>query len=235
EETFSVRSDIELTRAIKPALATTNGKLICIGSPYGRRGWAYAQAKKHEGKHGKGHQSTLVVRAPSRTMNETLPESLVKQALEEDYAAAKAEYLAEWRDDVALLLPRRVIMKVVISDRKELLPREGIKYFGFVDVSGGRNDGSALAIGHQANGKVVLDAVYHWVAPHDPYRIVACMAEECRRFRVRKITGDNYAAEFVARSFAGQGIRYEKSTQAKSALYLELLPTITSHSVELLG
>ncbi len=53
------------------------------------------------------------------------------------------------------------------------------------------------------------------------------MAEECRRL------GDNYGAEWTARSFSRQGLRYEKSTQAKSELYLELLPTITSHAVEL--
>ena len=41
-----VRSDTELIRAIKPALATTKGRLICISSPYAKKGWAFNQWKK---------------------------------------------------------------------------------------------------------------------------------------------------------------------------------------------
>src|SRR5206468_3311357 len=42
-----VKSDTELVRAIKPSLATVGGKLICISSPYARKGWCYTTHKKH--------------------------------------------------------------------------------------------------------------------------------------------------------------------------------------------
>lgn len=244
EESFSARSDTELMRAIKPALATTGGKLIAIGSPYGKRGWAYNTCKRFKGK---SDPNNLIWNCPSRTMNRTLPQSVVDQALQEDYAAAKAEYLGEFRDDVAVFLPKKLIESVVVKDRVELLPRDH-HYFAFVDVSGGRIDGSALAISHLGgedkaiidavfhldDDKAIIDAVFHWPSPHDPYKVIACMAEECRRFAIKKVTGDNYAGEFVARAFQGSGIAYEKSKLPKSQLYLELLPRFSSSKLQLL-
>jgi phage terminase large subunit-like protein len=41
-----IRSDSELIRAIKPSLATVGGKLVCISTPYARKGWCYSQWKK---------------------------------------------------------------------------------------------------------------------------------------------------------------------------------------------
>ena len=37
----AVRSDTELVRAIRPALATTGGKMVCISSPYWEKGFCY--------------------------------------------------------------------------------------------------------------------------------------------------------------------------------------------------
>jgi hypothetical protein len=212
-------------------LASIGGRLVCISSPYARLGWSYRQ---YERNHGNDKGKTLVWNCASRVMNTTLPQSVIDEALQEDYASAKAEYLGQFRDDIALFLTREFIDGCVIPGRSELLPRDGIRYHAFVDVSGGRSDGSALAIGHVHDGKVVIDGVYHWKSPHDPHRICACMCEELRRFRIRKITGDAYGAEWTVQSFQTHGIRLEKSKLAKSQLYLELLPLITSQRVELL-
>jgi hypothetical protein len=48
------------------------------------------------------------------------------------------------------------------------------------------------------------------------------------------VTGDNYAAEFVASAFTSQGVGYAKSSKPKSVLYLELLPRLCSGEIELL-
>ena len=227
---YRVRSDSELIRAIRPALVTTGGKLIAISSPHARKGWTWETFNRH---YGKDKSPILVWNCGSRTMNPTLPQSVIDRALQEDYAAARSEYLGQFRDDVCIFLSRELIEKVVVKDRKELLPSSH-RYLAFADVSGGRVDGSALAIAHRNGTKVILDAVYHWPSPHDPHRVIACQAEECRRYQIRRVVGDNYAAEFVASAFKGQGIRYDKSPQTASALYLELLPQITSKSVALL-
>ena len=48
-------------------------------------------------------------------MNPTLPQRVVDEAMEEDRAAALAEYGGQFRDDVATFLPRDVIEAVVIK------------------------------------------------------------------------------------------------------------------------
>jgi hypothetical protein len=55
-----------------------------------------------------------------------------------------------------------------------------------------------------------------------------------RRYGISRVTGDNYAAEWVARSFTDLRIVYEKSPKNKSVLYGELLPHICSEEIELL-
>ncbi|MBN2456735.1 MAG: hypothetical protein JXB29_09415 [Sedimentisphaerales bacterium] len=226
-----VRSDTELIRAVKPSLATTNGRLICISSPYAKKGWAFNQYKRNFGN---DNGKILVWNCPSRIMNPTLPQSVVDEAMAEDLQAAKSEYLGEFRDDIIIWLPREAIELAVKKGRRELLPRTGIWYQAFVDVSGGRNDSSAIAIGHKEGTTVTIDYVKEYKAPHDPYQIIGSMAVTLRKFNVRRVIGDNYSAEFVAQAFYSQGIGYEKSKLPKSQLYLELLPMICSGSIELL-
>jgi hypothetical protein len=226
-----VKSDTELINAILPGLATTGGRLVAISSPYAKKGWAYKQHKRCFGNDG---ADTLVVNAPSRTMNPTLSRRIVDAALAEDMAAAKAEYGGEFRDDVGVWLSRDVIERLVIPGREELLPEERVRYVAFVDVSGGRGDDSALAIAHREDRKVVIDRLVVWKAPHDPAEVIDEMVEEMRFYRVKRITGDNYAAEFVSRGFQANGVRYEKSEKNKSELYMELLPRLCSGDVELL-
>jgi hypothetical protein len=167
-------------------------------------------------------------------MNPTLPESVVEEALAEDLQAAKSEYLGEFRDDVAEFLPRPVIEALVVKERLELLPHPERAYVAFADVSGGRGDDSALGIAHLRDRVVVVDFVKRYRPPNNPHEVIADMAHHVRRFGIREVTGDNYAAEFVATSFRTCGIRYTKAEKPKSALYLELLPRLCSGEVELL-
>lgn len=230
DENSKVKSDTELIRAIQPGLATLNGRLVCISSPYAKRGWAYKQFKRH---HGNDRGSTLVWKCDSRTMNETLPQEVVDKALAEDLQAAKSEYLGEFRDDVGLFIPRDVVERCVTQNCSDRLPREQIKYSAFVDVSGGRGDDAALAIGHRQDRTVVVDLVLRWRPPFDPNAVISEMGDHLRRYKIRRVVGDNYAANFVADAFKRCGFRYEQSKQPKAQLYLELLPRLCAEQIEL--
>jgi hypothetical protein len=225
-----VKSDTELIRAIQPGLKTVGGKLVCISSPYAKKGWCYSQWKKNFGN---DNGKVLVWNCPSTTMNPTLPQSVVDEAIADDLQAAKSEYLGEFRDDVGEFLPRAVIEQLVIPGRTSLIAQQGIRYFAFADLSGGRADDAALAIAHREERKVIIDFIKRWKPPFNPHHVVSLMAEEVKRFGIRRITGDNYAAEFVASAFTSNGIKYEKSEQNKSALYCELLPRLCSGEIEL--
>ncbi|MCC6127287.1 MAG: hypothetical protein IT426_20180 [Pirellulales bacterium] len=226
-----VRSDSELVRAIKPSLATTRGKLICISSPYAMRGWCYTQYKKNFGN---PNAKVLVWNSPSRTMNPTLPQDVVNEALAEDLASAKAEYLGEFRDDVAEYLPRSVIEQLVVKGRYELLPKNDLRYHAFVDLGGGRSDDAAVAIAHRQGRIVILDYVKVYKPPFNPHQVIGKITEELKRYWLRKVTGDNYAAEFVKGAFEAAGIRYDKADKNKSLLYAELIPRVCSNEIELL-
>lgn len=231
DEESKVKNDTELIRALRPGLATVQGRLVAISSPYARKGWCFQQHRKHFGN---DNGTTLVWNCPSRTMNPTLSQQVVDEAIAEDLQAAKSEYLGEFRDDVCEFLPRSLLEGLVVPDRTELLPRSGVHYFAFADLSGGRHDDAALAIGHTEDRKVVVDKLCRYRPPCNPYEIIGRMTEELRRYKVRRVIGDNYAAEFVARGFEGQGIGYKKSDKVKAALYLELLPRLCSGEIELL-
>jgi len=225
-----VRSDTELVRALQPSLATVGGKLIAISTPYAEKGWCFNQYKRHYGN----ATNTLVWNCPSRTMNPTLSQEIVDSALDDDLAAARSEYFAEWRTDVAGYIPRELVEQLVISHRTELLPHGNTRYFAFVDISGGRKDDGTLAIAHRQDRTVILDHIEAHRAPYNPYSVVQLMAETCQRYNIGRVTGDNYSAEFVREAFLSNGVQYTKCKLPKSELYLELLPRLCSGEIELL-
>jgi len=239
-EESKVRSDTELIRALRPALLTTGGKLICISSKYSRKGWAYGQwLRQHGGNEGVSPSfikpwTVLVWDSPSQVMNPTLSQKDIDAAYLEDPAAARSEYGGEWRDDVSEFVPRSLVESLVIKGRKELMPRSELDYFGFSDLSGGRHDDAGLAIAHKEGRKIVLDLAKLWRAPFNPHLVVVQQANELKRFGLHRVTGDNYAAEFVASSFKSQGITYTKSDRPKSELFRELLPRLCSAEIVLL-
>ncbi len=232
-EEGKIRSDTELIAAVRPALITTGGKCIAVSTKYMRKGWAFKTWKKnYANENGK----ILVWDAPSKLMNPTLPQSVIDEAMEEDRASALAEFGGQWRENVASWLTREIIETCVKRGRVELLPRSGISYRGFVDVSGGRQESSAVAIGHRNkdNGNAVLDYVKEYKSPHSPNSVITDMSEKLKRFKLRRVTADNYAAEFVVDSFSANGISCSKAKLSKSQIFLELLPQVCSQSVELL-
>lgn len=72
--------DVEILAAVRPALATLGGKLIALSSPYARRGALWNTYRR---AYGENDSRTLVAQAPSRTMNPTLPQAVVDDALRE--------------------------------------------------------------------------------------------------------------------------------------------------------
>jgi hypothetical protein len=226
-----VRSDTELIRALLPGLATTGGTLVAISSPHARKGWVWRQYQRCFGN---DEAKTLVWNAASRTMNPTLPQRVVDQALADDLQAAKSEYLGEFRDDVSSYLPQEVIEALVVPGRRELQPDRHHIYRAFADVSGGRGDDATLAIAHQENGVVVIDKLCRYRPPFNPHLVIRQMVDEVRRWGIINVTGDNYAAEFVSTTFGTYGTGYQRCEKNKNQLYAELLPKICSREIELL-
>lgn len=223
----SANPDYEILAAVRPGLATLNGKLIALSSPYARRGELYRTHQKHYGKPG----PVLVAQAPSLTMNPSLPVRVVNDAMERDPAAARAEYLAQFRDDLEAFVSRETVLALVRPSPEYNLQVLGRQYFGFVDPSGGGADEFVVCIGHRAQSKVVVDVLQG--RKGKPSSITREYAELLKSYGIRMVQGDRYAGSWPADEFAKHGITYRPSAAPKSDLYLNLLPALNSGRVEL--
>jgi hypothetical protein len=113
----SANPDTEILAAIRPATATIPGAmLLCASSPYARRGALWDAYRKHYGK----DSPVLIWKAPTRTMNPSVPQSVIDAALEADPSSANAEYGAEFRTDVESFISREIVDAAVIIGRHEL-------------------------------------------------------------------------------------------------------------------
>jgi hypothetical protein len=228
----SSNPDVEILNSCRPGLATTNGLLCLISSPYGRRGELYSLFKQHYGP--EGDPDILVAKGTSRELNPSLSQAIVDRALERDPASARAEFLAEFRTDIESYICREVVDAATPPGRRELPPLPNVHYTAFVDPSGGSGDSFTLAIVHVESQRVVLDLVRERHPPFSPAAVVAEYAQTLKAYRITTIKGDRYAGLFPRELFAVHGIEYRVCDQTKSDLYQALLPLLNSGQVDLL-
>lgn len=223
----SASSDVELYRAAVPGLATTGGMLIVISSPYWRKGLVYDKWKRHYGQ----NSDILVVQGATADFNPTIDPRIIEEALADDYEAAKAEWLGQWRDDVANFIQREVVDQAVRPSPLELPYDRRHKYHSFTDAAGGGKDEFTLAIGHKEGERIVIDVLR---ARHGvPAQIVEEYSALMREYRVNETTMDRYAGSWPADEFTRHSIRCKVSDQAKSGLYMDTLNALNSGQVEL--
>jgi hypothetical protein len=223
----------EIMSALRPSLATVPGSLLLgISSPYSKVGPLYENFRE---KYGVDDSETLIWRAASRIMNPTISEKIVDRALKEDYSAGRAEWLAEFREDLESFLTTEIIEQAVIQGRNELPKIEGAQYFAFVDPSGGRADSFTLAIAHkEKSGHVILDRLEERRPPLAPADVSREYSEIMKRYGCYSCQGDKYAGEWCSRAFKEAGITYESCKLNKSEIFLEFEPLLAQGQVELL-
>lgn len=227
----SANPDTEILAALRPAMATIpNGLLLCLSSPYARRGALYEAHRDHYGEDG----SVLVWQADTRTMNPTVPQSVIDAAYERDPASAAAEYGARFRSDIESFISREAVDACVVSGRYELPPVGDRQYVAFVDPSGGSQDSMTLAVAHREGDKAVLDAVRERKPPFSPDDVVKEFAALLKSYGLGTVTGDRYAGEWPRERFRQRGVHYKAADRAKSDLYRDLLPVLNSARAELL-
>jgi hypothetical protein len=228
----SANPDTEILTGLRPGMATVPGALLlCISSPYARRGALWDAYRQHYGRDG---DPVLVWQADTRSMNPTVDPQVIAAAYETDEVAASAEYGAQFRRDVDAFVPREALEACVIPSRRELPPVAGVSYVAFADPSGGSQDSMTLAIAHHQDGRAVLDCVRERKPPFSPEAVVADFAQTLKTYGVTRVTGDRYGGEWPRERFAAHGIQYEVADESKSDLYRELLPSLNSGRVELL-
>jgi hypothetical protein len=216
-----VSPDREILAAIRPSMATIpNSLLLVISSPYARSGVLY---EHHRDYYGKDDDEILVWQAPTRVMNPTISDKLIDRETTKDPSAARAEWQAQFRDDIEEFLSLEAIEAVCVLPG-EIAPDRHEVYKAFVDPSGGRADAMTLAIGHNdwSGNRQLVDLLRAWEPPFNPEDVVVEMAEILKRYRINSVQGDRYGAGWVEGAFSKVGIRYEVCVKVKSDLYLDL-------------
>ena len=223
----------EIIAAERPALATLPGALLLsLSSPHARRGPLWDAFKAYYGKDDAG---VLLWKASSRSMNPKLDASIVAEAYARDPIAAAAEYGAEFRSDCDSFVSREVVEACLYRGTTEIPRVDGVRYFGFVDPSGGSADSMTLGIAHRTpQARVVLDLLREVKPPFSPEKVTRDFAAILASYQIAEVTGDRYGGEWPRERFRAAGITYKPSERSRSEIYVELLPLLNSRRSVLL-
>jgi hypothetical protein len=217
--------DTETYTAILPSLATTNGMLVGISTPYRKLGLLHQKWRDHFGVDG---DDVLVVQGASKTFNPSLADATIAAQRVADPTAAGAEWDAEFRSDIGAFLDDELIDAAIDHSRPlELPPVDGVVYRAFTDAAGGGPDSYTLSIGHKEGDLYITDVVRGTSGKFDPQSVTEEYAALCRQYRIRSVTGDNYARDWVAGAWRKLGFEYIRAAKPKGAIYLESLPVFT--------
>jgi len=165
-------------------------------------------------------------------MNPLLPERVVQQAKDRDFASAMAEYEAEFRNDIEAFIDAEQLARLTRSEPTQLPFMSGTRYKAFVDPAGGGADGFSLCIGHKENQLVVVDLLAEKIRI-PPAIVVEKYAAILKRYFIHEVTGDRYAGQWVEQEFMRHGIKYKFSEQNRTQIYQDFLAVANSGGIEL--
>jgi hypothetical protein len=119
-----------------------------------------------------------------------------------------------------------------------MAPAVGVTYRAFLDFAGGNGgDSATVAIAHherrETGDVAVLDCLREVRPPFSPEAVCQEFAEVCRAYGVTQARADRFAGQFPVEQMRKYGISVEPAV-AKSELYRELLPRLSSGRIELL-
>jgi hypothetical protein len=239
----SANPDVEILTALRPAMATVPGALLlCISSPYARRGALWQAYSEHFGQDG----DVLVWQASSASMNPTLPARIVEDAYAADAASAAAEYGAQFRRDIESFIDAEILAPLTPVGLRERGPLAAIQYVAFVDPAGGSGgDSMTLAVAHRERESAILDLVAEVKPPFSPDTVTDTFAHLLNAYSIRTVTGDRYAGDWPREAFRRRGIRdlvdwrdpkdvTKRVSLVKSDIYKETLPMLNAGRVSLL-
>ena len=99
-------------------------------------------------------------------------------------------------------VPREVVEAAVAPGRYELAPISTVRYFAFVDPSGGTSDSMTVAIAHrEKDGRAVLDAIRERRPPFSPEDVTSEFAMLLKAFASARSSAIVMAASGRASAF----------------------------------
>jgi hypothetical protein len=237
----SLNPDNEIITALKPGMLTIPGAvLLAISSPYRRAGTLWSAYRDHWAKE---HDRVLVWKGPTLSMNATADREEIAKAYEADPDSARAEYGAEFREDLETYVSPETVQAVTVADRQSLPYAfdddrgRTYRYVAFCDPSGGSGgDSMTLAIVRRdtETGRGVVCRLEEIKPPFDPAEATKSYADILNEYGLAHVEGDHYGGDWPKSEFRKHGIVYEICDLDKSHIYNEFLPLLNKREVELL-
>ena len=249
----AVNPDVEFLRAIRPALRARSGGgrpglLVGMSSPWQQDGVLWGAWRMRHGReappdvggddeHARlfgGAESIQVMQAATWDMRPDISTRDIERSEKTDPVNHAVEWGGQFRADSYGFLRLSEIEACVERGVVERAPVAGRAYSMFVDHSGGAGrDAAAGAVGHVEGGRWVVDAVRVIDPPFVRVAMVAELAALAKRYRVHRVTGDQWDGVMHAHAWREHGYRYEPAPRNKSMLYLDAMPRIVEGSVVL--
>jgi len=206
--------------------------IIGISTPYMKSGVVYEAFSKH---YAKEDAPVLVVRGSSLEFNPGLDKTFIEQEIEAD-SANRAEYYAEFREDLEAFLPGELVDSCIIPERGAIRWVHGNRYVCFVDPASGQGkDSFTLAIAHldRDMDKIIVDLLVERTPPFSPKTVIKEFSNLIKSYSLSTCTGDRYAIGYVGELFREHSIEYECSNLSASEIYLECQTLFTTGKIEL--
>lgn len=221
----------ELITALLPSLLP-NGIIFGASTPFARFGYLW---DVYEEYYGQDTEDTLIWKAPSKYLNPTFHEGMLSRLFKGKSRRAKmlTEIEAEFRSDIEAFLPDSLIKGVMTH--QPALPEPGIRYYAFLDPSGGRVDSMTLGIAHveEAEG-IVLDRLEEFTPPFSPEEVVEHFAGLLKSYGVSRCTSDRFGGSWIEEPFRKRGITIELAELPASEIYMEFQVLVSMNKVRLL-
>ena len=154
-------SGSEVYNALEPSRLTfrSDGKVICISSPYAKFGKFYELWQESF----QNTEMTLAFKMYSSMVNPTkCPTEILKSARKSDRTKFMCEYGGEFSDTITAWIEDEAEYKQCVVNRQPTgRGVHDVSYFFGIDL-GFKNDGSAVSIVHKENNKIVLDYSNVW-------------------------------------------------------------------------
>jgi hypothetical protein len=161
----------------------------------------------------------LVIKAPPAVLNPTIDQSIIDKAYEDDLLVARAEWGAEFRDDIAAYIDPEMVAACVSPGVRELPPARVslLRLHRSVGRQQRQHDVGDLPPRGRAGRHRLRARAAATIQPIRRLLEVRCDVEE---LRIGNVQSDKYAGGWPVESFAAHGIRVEQAAKPKSELYV---------------
>ena len=231
--------DVEILRAVRPAMATfPNAKMVLASSPYAMSGvlWDTWRDRKKD-------REVLVWHAPTALMNPTVGKRFLENEKKRDPDNYRREYEAEFAEAVSAFIPADAIASCVVAGRTSVPPTpRRHRYTAAIDAAF-KGDRFTFAVVHRDRqaDRFVVDHLAGWEGSRqDPVRLGRVIPEirsVLEKYRLRTVFGDQFGSEPLRQVFSTVGITFTESpftVQTKADMYATLRSLIMDGRIELL-